>query len=199
MNSNQQVIIELKSGVKCEGILVQIDKERMLIKLSNAKRISQGQDGKLIEESFPQLEIAKEEIKEVKIVQFEANTNTEPKKTENSQITNLNAIPQNLQTNAINNQNAPKTYDKTDSFFDTLTPMTNKDAQYETIRYNDKNCETFDLPKSAMGSNYDNGTSYGSRRGGPRRGGNRGGYRGGYQNYQNYYNQNHGNLKKFLF
>ena len=40
MNSNQNVIIDLKTGNKCEGILVNIDKERMIINLSNAKRIS---------------------------------------------------------------------------------------------------------------------------------------------------------------
>lgn len=198
MNSNQQVIIELKSGTKCEGVLVNIDKEKMLIRLSNAKRISVGEDGKAKEESFANLEIAKDEIKEVKIVQFEPSANQEAKKSEPAQSANLNAIPQNLQNSALNAQNTGKTYDKTDSFFDALTPMTNKDAQYESIRYNDKNCETFDLPKGAGGSgNYDNATSYGSRRGGQRRGGNRGGYRGGYNNYRNNnynnYNQNPNN------
>lgn len=197
MNSNQQVIIELKSGDKCEGVLVNIDKEKMLIKLSNAKRISIGEDGKTREESFPILEIAKDEIKEVKIVQFEPSANQEAKKSELGQNTSLNAIPQNLQNNALNTQNAGKSYDKTGSFFDTLTPMTNKDAQYESIRYNDKNCETFDLPKGSGGSGYyDNATSYGSRRGGQRRGGNRGGYRGGYNNYRNnnnYHNNNYNN------
>ena len=191
MNSNQQVIIELKSGTKCEGILVSIDKEKMLIKLSSAKRISLGEDGKTIEETFPQLEIAKEEIKEVKIVQFEPSANQDAKISESAQSANLNAIPQNLQNNALNNQNLGRTYDKTDSFFDALTPMTNKDAQYESIRYNDKNCETFDLPK---GGNYDNGSSYGNRRGGRGRGGNRGGYRGGYNN--NYRNNNYNNNYK---
>ena len=80
MNSNQQVIIELKNGTKCEGVLVNIDKERMLIKLSNAKRISVSEDWKSNEESFPQLEIAKEDIKEVKIFQFETNQNSHAKK-----------------------------------------------------------------------------------------------------------------------
>jgi len=181
MNSNQQVIIELKSGTKCEGVLVSIDKEKMLIKLSNAKRISHGEDGKAIEESFPQLEIAKDEIKEVKIVQFEPSASQEAKKSESAQSTNLNAIPQNLQNNTLSSQqNQGKTYNKTDSFFDALTPMTNQDAQYESIRYNDKNCETFDLPPGSMN---DNSSSYRGR--GRGRGGNRGGYRGGYNNYRN--------------
>lgn len=192
MNSNQQVIIELKSGTKCEGVLVSIDKEKMLIKLSNAKRTLQGEDGKPKEESFANLEIAKDEIKEVKIVQFEPSANQETKKSEPSQSANLNAIPQNLQNNALTtNDNQIKTYDKTDSFFDALTPMTNKDAQYESIRYNDKNCETFDLPPGS--GNYDGSSSYGNRRGGQRRGGYRGGYsRGGYNN-NNYRNNNYNN------
>jgi len=193
MNSNQHVIIQLKSGTKCEGILVSIDKERMLIKLLNAKRISISEDGKYTEESFPDLEIAKEEIKEVKIVQFEPQ---DAKKPENGQGTSINAIPQNFQSNALRNQNTVKTYDKTDSFFDALKPMTNTDAQYDSMRYNDKNCETFDLPKGTENvGNYDNRSSFGNRRGGFGRGGNRGGYRGGYHNYHNN-NYNNNNYNK---
>jgi len=55
------------------------------------------------------------------------------------------AIPQNLQNIALSAQNIAKTYDKPDSYFDKLEPMTNKDEQYESIQYNEKNCETFDL------------------------------------------------------
>lgn len=195
MNSNQHVIIELKTnGTKCEGILVNIDKERMLIKLSSAKRISLREDGTPKEESFPELEIAKDEIKEVKIVQFEPQSDSTTKKPENNEGASLNTIPQNLQNNALSEQNSAKTYDKTDSFFDALKPMTNKEAQYESIRYNDKNCETFDLPKgTGYSGNYENRSGYGNRRGGQRRGGNRGGYRGGYQNYHNNFNYNNPN------
>ncbi len=53
MNSNKQLIIELKSGTKCEGVVVMINKEKMLIKLSNAKRISHGEDGKANGRKFP--------------------------------------------------------------------------------------------------------------------------------------------------
>jgi len=192
MNSNQQVIIELKSGTKCEGILVRIDKEKMLIKLSNAKRTMQSEDGKTKEETFLNLDIAKDEIKEVKIVQFESSVDQDVKKFEAAQSANLNSIPQNLQNNTLNNQDQGKSYDKIDSFFDALKPMTNKDAQYESFRYNDKNYETFDLPKNGMnGGNFDG--NYGNRGRGARTGGNRGGYRRGYQNYNNNYSNNNYN------
>jgi len=195
MNSNQNVIIDLKNGNKCEGILVNIDKERMVINLSNAKRIILSGDGSTKEESFPKLEISKEDIKEVKIVQFEPKE----EKKEQTANNNLNAIPQNLQENAEIAYNKNRSYNKGDSFFDGLTPMTNMDAKNESIRYNDKNCETFDLPKSAMNDNHSNFS--GSRRGGQRGRGYRGGYnrgRGGYNNnnynrHNNYHNNYHNN------
>jgi len=177
MTSNQNVIIDLKNGNKCEGILVNIDKERMLINLASAKRITISEDGSTKEESFAKLEISKEDIKEVKIVQFEAKE--EPKKEQN-----LNAIPQNLQNKAEETYNKNRSYNKGDDFFDGLTPMSNMDARNESIKYNDKNCETFDMDKNAMQeSNY-------RGRGGNRGRGNRGGYnrRGG--NYNNNYQNN---------
>ena len=182
MTSNQNVIIDLKNGNKCEGILVNIDKERMLINLSNAKRITIAEDGSTKEESFPKLEISKEDIKEVKIVQFEAKE--EPKKE-----ANLNAIPQNLQNKAEETYNKNRSYNKGDDFFDGLTPMSNMDARNESIKYNDKNCETFDMDKNAMqDSNY-------RGRGGGRGRGNRGGYnrRGGNSYNNNYQNNNYQN------
>lgn len=198
MNSNQNVIIDLKNGNKCEGILVNIDKERMVINLSNAKRITIKEDGSTNEESFPKLEISKEDIKEVKIVQFEAKEELQQKK--EVQTNNLNAIPQNLQENAEIAYNKSRSYNKGDDFFDGLTPMSNQDAKNESIRYNDKNCETFDMPKSAMNDNHSNFS--GSRRGG-QRGRGRGGYnrrgnynnnynnRNNYNNYNNNFQQNH--------
>merc|ERR1712151_1401328 len=107
MNSNQNVIIELKNGNKCEGILVNIDKERMVINLSNAKRITILDDGSKKEESFPKLEISKEDIKEVKIVQFEPKE--EPQQKKEAQ-TNINAIPQNLQNDAEIAYNKNRSY-----------------------------------------------------------------------------------------
>lgn len=194
MNSNQNVIIDLKNGNKCEGILVNIDKERMVINLSNAKKIITNDDGSKTEENHQKLEISKEDIKEVKIVQFEAKE--EPPKKE----TNINAIPQNLQTNAEIAYNKNRLYNKSDSFFDGLTPMSNLDAKNESIRYNDKNCETFDLPKNQMNDNFSyssnrRGNNRGSRgnfRGNnSRRGGN---YMGNRNNYNNNYNRNHQNF-----
>lgn len=161
MNSNQQLTIELKTGNKCEGTLVNIDKEKMLINLANAKRMFKAEDGSEKEEFFPHLEISKEDIKEVKIVQYESKE--EPLNTESKQSANLNAIPESFKNNVLNANNQAKSYDKTDSFFDSLTPMTNKDAQHESIRYNDKNCETFDLPKDS--NNYSNSFSHNRFRG----------------------------------
>lgn len=195
MNSNQQVIIELKSGTKCEGILVNIDKERMVINLSSVKRISLADDGSEKEESLPTLEISKEDIKEVKIVQFQKNEESD--KHEIKQNANLNAIPQNLQKDAINNQNKGRSYDKTDSFFDTLTPMSNKDAQVESIRYNDKNCETFDLPKDSNSGNHYN--NFDRRQGNYRSRYKNTNQRGGYNNYhnKNAFHQGGGNYNDF--
>lgn len=179
MKANQHVIIELKTGVKCEGLLESINKEKMIIFLSNAKRTVITEDKKVNEEFFSQLEISKEEIKEVKIVQFdEVET---PKETPIN--TNINAIPQNIQHNAQNNFTKPKTYDKTDSFFDQLTPMNKQDAQSESMRYNDKNAETFDLPKNYnSGHNYNYDNNYKNRRVGNR---GRGFNNGGNNNYNN--------------
>jgi hypothetical protein len=192
MNSNQNVIIDLKNGNKCEGILVNIDKQRMVINLNKAKRITFSNDGTSNEEFFPELEISKDDIKEVKIVQFEAKDKEEVQKKELNSNNNLNAIPQNLQDNAENAYNKNRSYNAGDSFFDGLTPMSNLDAKNESIRYNDKNCETFDLPKSAMNDNYSNFS--GSRRGGFGHGqrgrGNRGGFNGGYNRGGGYFNNN---------
>ena len=196
MNSNQNVIIDLKNGNKCVGILVNIDKERMVINLSNAKRFTISENGSTKEESFPKLEISKEDIKEVKIVQFEAK---EEQKKEQNQNNNLNAIPQNLQNNAEIAYNKNRSYTKGDSFFDGLTPMSNLEAKNESIRYNDKNCETFDMPKSAMNDNH---SSFSGRRGGYRGRGSRGGYRGGRGNYNNNYNNrpnNYNNNQNFNY
>merc|ERR1711957_774052 len=79
--------------------------------------------------------------------------------------------------------NKNRSYNKGDDFFDGLTPMSNMDARNESIKYNDKNCETFDMDKNAMQeSNY-------RGRGGNRGRGNRGGYnRRGGNNNNNYHN-----------
>jgi hypothetical protein len=170
MNQQQYVIIDLKNGNKCEGTLVTIDKINLKIILTDAKKQTLDQEGLLIsEESFPNLEINKEDIKEVKLVQYE------PKDA------NLNAIPEN-KIIPQSNINKPKTYDKDSSFFDNLIPMNNRDAKTETVRYNDKNCETFNIsPEDNQQNSYNRRGNY--------RGSNRGGYRGnnnrgGYNNYR---------------
>jgi hypothetical protein len=189
MSQSQYVIIDLKSGLKCEGTLANIDKVNLKINLLNAKRYTKDENGDLKEENFEALEINKEDIKEIKLVQFEPK---EEKK-------NLNAIPE---SKAQSIREKAKKYNKEESFFDDLSPMTNMEAKNESIKYNDKNCDTFNLPQNSSELRDNNNRG--------RRGGNRGGYnnnrgnRGGgmkrnYNNYSNYnsnYNNNNSNYSQ---
>jgi hypothetical protein len=182
MNQQQYVILDLKNGFKCEGNLVTIDKVNFKVVLSNAKKYITEEDGTLKEENFPNLEVPKDEIKEVKLVQYD----NEPTKT------NINAIPENKQNPQLSIAK-PKTYNKSESFFDSLIPMNNRDARNETMRYNDKNMETFNLTEEAM---YSSGVNRG--RGYRGRGNYRGDNRGGnnfnrYNNYNKNYNNNYNN------
>jgi hypothetical protein len=174
--NQQYVILDLKNGFKCEGTLVTIDKVNFKIVLTNAKKYVTEEDGTMKEENFPNLEIPKDEIKEVKIVQYEQDT---PK-------TNINAIPENRMNQAHSNLTKPKTYDKGESFFDNLIPMNNREAKNETIKYNEKNMETFNLTEEQL-----NSTNNYRGRGGRGRGG-RGGYRGGNRGGNNYGQSNYG-------
>jgi len=165
------VIVDLKNGSKCEGILANIDKINMKINITNAKRFDESSENPN-EEFFETLEINKEDIKEVKLVHYEQK---EEKK-------NVNAIPENKAMDMESDKKDNK-YNKDSSFFDNLSYMSNVEAKNESIRYNDKNKETFNLQ-----DNEDGGHSRGNyrgRRGNNNRGGYRGNNRGGRGGYRN--------------
>jgi small nuclear ribonucleoprotein (snRNP)-like protein len=181
MNSSQYVIVELKNGNKCEGIISNIDKVNFKMYLNSAKKYFTDESGSQKEENHDTLEINKEDIKEVKLVQYE-----QPK----DENKNINAIPES-KLSQFKSQDKSKGYDKSESFFDNLSAMSNNDAKNLSIKYNDKNLETFNLPKESQNIGENNYKS----RGGYRR--NRGGYkRGGFKgNYNNDFNQEHANYQ----
>ena len=84
----KQVVCELKDGGHVEGTLVNIDKVNLKILLSKVKKSSKEDPQKF--ETYETLEINKDDIKELKLIQYEAK---EPPKEETS---NLNAIPENI-------------------------------------------------------------------------------------------------------
>ncbi len=81
--------------------------------------------------------------------------------TKETEILNPNAIPKKLE------QNIKKSYEK-DNFFDILNTISNKDSKAETIKYNEKNFETFNITETS--SDYKKYSS-GNYRGGRGRGG----------------------------
>ena len=179
----KQVVCELKDGGHVEGTLVNIDKVNLKIFLSKVKKASKEDPQKF--ETYETLEINKDEIKELKLIHYEAK---EPPKEETS---NLNAIPENKIPTEYQQQqqSKSKSYNKEESFFDNLDGMTHQEARQESKNYNDKNKDTFQVSDDNQG-----GFSHKSYRGNNRgrggyrgRGGNRG--RGGYNN-NNYYNNN---------
>ena len=182
----KQVIVELQNGDKCEGVLANIDKVNLKIQLTAAKKTSGTAPTKV--ESFETLEISKADIKEIKVIQFEAKT--EPKE----ESGNINAIPDNKKPLNVE-QTKQKSYDKNESFFDTLSGATHFEARQESKNYNQKNKDTFNLPNEPERKPYYNNRG----RGGYHHNRGRGGYynnnrgRGGYNNYNNYHNNNNGN------
>lgn len=186
----KQVICELKNGDKVEGILSIIDKQNLKIKLTSAKKTTAENPSKT--ETFEELELNKDEIKELKLIQFEPRT--EPKE----QQQNINAIPEDKKPVMAQNQAKTKSYDKSESFFDNLKGMTHPEARQESKNYNDKNKDTFNLTEQEK-RQYFNKNNHGNR-GGFHQRGSRGrgrGGRGGYnQNYHhNNYNNNYGNRR----
>ena len=181
----KQVIVELQNGDKCEGVLANIDKVNLKIQLTSAKKTSGTEPTKV--ESFESLEISKADIKEIKVIQFEVKT--EPKE----DTSNINAIPESKKPTNVE-QTKQKSYDKNESFFDSLSGANHFEARQESKNYNEKNKDTFNLPNQPERKPYYNnrGRGYHHNRG-------RGGYhnnnrgRGGYNNYNNYHNNNNGN------
>lgn len=181
----KQVIVELQNGDKCEGVLANIDKVNLKILLVNAKKTPSSDPSK--PESFEKLEINKGDIKEIKVIQFEVKA--EPKEEQS----NINAIPEDKKP--VNVQGAKtKSYDKNESFFDTLSGMTHPEARQESKNYNDKNKDTFNLPNEPERKYHNNGYNHNNRgRGGYHNRGNRGRGRGGFNNYNNYNGGNYYN------
>ena len=171
----KQVVCELKDGGHVEGTLVNIDKVNLKILLSKAKKSSKEDPQKF--ETYETLEINKDDIKELKLIQYEAK---EPPKEETS---NLNAIPENKIPVDIQQQqqNKPKSYNKEESFFDNLNGMTHQEARQESKNYNDRNKDTFQMTDDNQ-RGYSHKGYRGSNRG---RGGNRGRGRYNNNNYQN--------------
>ena len=177
----------MQNGDKCEGVLANIDKVNLKILLVNAKKTPSSDPAK--SESYEKLEINKGDIKEIKVIQFEVKT--EPKQEQS----NINAIPEDKKPINVQ-QTKTKSYDKNESFFDTLSGMTHPEARQESKNYNDKNKDTFNLPNEPERKFHNNGYyNYHNRgRGGYHNRGNRG--RGGFNNYNNggnFYNNNNFN------
>ena len=181
-NMNQQkqniLIVETKNGAKYQGIYVSKDIKKQIITLADVKKTFQGK-----EESLPNIEIAKENIEGIKILDFKP-----PKE----DIHNFNEIPENKKNVVDKNKlaNIEKAYDKSkDGFFDHLKPMTNPEAKKESINYNKKNKDTFNLSENDYDDNQRGWKNHGNRRGYGKGGygrGNRGGYN------KNYYKNNSG-------
>ena len=174
------LIIETKDGAKYQGIFVSKDIKKQIITLANVKKTFQGK-----EESIPNIEITKDNIERINIIDFRP-----PKE----DIHNFNEIPQNKKSVVDENKlaNVEKAYDKSkDDFFDHLKPMTNPEAKKESRNYNQKNKDTFNLPENYYDDNQREWKNRGNRRGYGQRG--RGGYgRGNRGGYNNYYKNNRG-------
>ena len=178
MNQQKQniLIVETKDTAKYQGIFVSKDIQKQIITLSNVKKTFQGK-----EEQLPSIEITKENIKSINII------DVRPPKED---IHNINEIPENKKSVIDENKlaNVEKAYDKSkDDFFDQLKPLTNPEVKKESKYYNKKNKDTFSLPEDTN-DNKREWRGRGKRGYGRGRGRGRGGYRGGYNNY--YENQN---------
>ena len=193
MSDSKFVIVDLHDGFKCEGNLINIDKEKMIIVLGNVRKFKIENNLTTQETKHNELMIPKSQIKEVKMVQTEndivspsvtpnqtviKDSKTEEKKTE----VNPNAIPKNLEKAKHTGH-----YQKNE-FFDDLNTITSQDSKNETIRYNEKNAETFNITESSQDYRQKN---YSNNRGGGGRGrGYKNNYNNNYNNRNNYNNQN---------
>ena len=184
-NMSQQkqniLIVETKDGAKYQGIFVSKDIKKQIITLANVKKTFQGK-----EETFPTIEITKDIIERINIIDF---------RPPREDIHNFNEIPESKKNVVDENKlaNVEKAYDKSkDDFFDNLKPMTNPEAKKESRNYNQKNKDTFNLQENDNEDNQRGWKNRGNRRGYGQ--GGRGGYgrgnRGGYNN--NYYKNNRG-------
>ena len=203
--SKKYVIVELNDGFKVEGVLTDVDKTNFTIHITEATKYRFDEKGNNIPEKLnsSELNISKADIKEVKLVQWDQLSSQKPS-INNPIPTQVKSQPiQQIQTNQQypssqqiqsnqspygslpQQQNLPANngikYEK-GGFFDQLGTMNNRDTVRETIRDNEKNKETFNLP-----DNYNSGSQRGGGYNNNRRGG-RGQRRGG--GFNNNYTRN---------
>ena len=178
---NKQVIVELFNGDKVKGTLIQVDKINLKMILENV--IIQRNEKE--DEKLDKLEINKSDIKELKLINYEI------KKDEIQ--SNINAIPKDKIPQKEDNKE--KAYDKNESFFDKLTPMTHPEVRQESKMYNQKNKDTFNITEEQNNQGYNKKSHYYNNRGRGNKNYNRG--RGGYNNNRGYYNNNRGGYKNF--
>jgi hypothetical protein len=191
--SKKYVIVELNDGFKVEGVLTDVDKTNFTIHITEATKYRTDEKGNNIPEKLTstELKISKADIKEVKLVQYDQLSSQ--KQTEERTLPQMNSV-QGLpnQYTGLPMTQLPKLkdfankYDKKD-FFDSLSVANNKDQIKQTIRDNEKNKETFNLPERE----YNNNNFQGNRGGYKRRG------RGGQNRGGNYNNYNTNNNNRF--
>lgn len=192
--SKKYVIVELNDGFKVEGVLTDVDKTNFTIHISEATKYRTDEKGNNIPEKLPssELNISKSDIKEVKLVQYDqlsaqkqsdVKSLPQMKNIQNQQMNQYTGLPS---TQLPKLKDIPSKYEKKE-FFDGLSLLNNRDQVKQTIKDNEKNKETFNLPDREYNSNYqgNRGGNYNNRRG-------RGQRRGGYNNY-NRNNQGFGN------
>jgi len=178
---NKQVIVELFNGDKVKGTLIQVDKINLKMILENV--IIQRNEKE--DEKLDKLEINKSDIKELKLINYEI-------KTEEIQC-NINAIPENKIPQKEDNKE--KAYDKNESFFDKLTPMTHPEVRQESKIYNQKNKDTFNLTEEQNNQGYNKKSHYYNNGGRGNKNYIRG--RGGYNNNRGFHNNSRGRYKNF--
>ena len=179
---NKQVIVELFNGDKVKGTLIQVDKINLKMILENVVI----QRNEKEDEKLDKIEINKSDIKELKLINYEI-------KKEEIQ-SNINAIPENKIPQKEDNKQ--KAYDKNESFFDKLTPMTHPEVREESKIYNQKNKDTFNLIEVQNNQGNNKKSHYYNNRGRGNKNYNRG--RGGYNNNRGFHNNNNrGGYKNF--
>ena len=179
---DKQVVCELKDGGHVEGVLVNIDKINLKIMLSKVKKSHKENPQDV--QHFDNLEINKDDIKELKLIQYEAKDNSKEINI------NTNAIPENKIPSQyqLQQQNKSKSYNKEESFFDNLNGMTHQEAKKESKNYNNRNKDTFQLNDN-KNNNYNHNGYYQKHHRGNNRGG-RGRYRGSNRGRGRGYNNN---------
>lgn len=163
----KQVIVEMITGEKIEGAMVNIDKEKKIITITNGKKFKANGEGE--PELFTSMEIEKKDISNVKLLLYDTKQEESAKEPREGVI---NAIPEDKQ-NPVKEQLSTQDsncYSKSESFFDKLEGMTHPEAKKESRKYNDKNTETFNIQASEEDNEKEKGNEE-KKKSKPRRGG----------------------------